>query len=308
MTHQEENKLIQKFKSAKAAYDKEYAPSADAVEKSRAQVMAYVMAHGGQSSRILSFTEKLKVNINFLRYFVPPKFVYSMAAFAVLIVSATVAMASQGALPGEAFYSAKLAVDEVKVRFTSNPAARAQVQMEIAGHRLREIQEISQTGDDYNGRLNETLSRFAKDVGEAQKNLAQAGDPAQVKAATTQIAKKAQEYSKELTATQVLLEQKAATVQQQSEQSDDLLAQAGGEGSLENLEQIGETESTVSKKPARLVEFSAFTQAQQALEAVVREDQEEAITEVVNEDDGNSEDEAEKVEEGEPLENGEVGL
>lgn len=300
-----EQELIKKLKALRNTLEGGYP---DAQEKER--VFAVLMAQIRSQSQDLhaerkGFFATFKLVMNGVPYFISSRFAYGMALFLLFAGVASAAVGSRNALPGETLYPAKLAVDEVKVRFTSNPADRAQVQMEIAGHRLREIQEISQTGDEYNGRLNEALSRFAKDVGDAQKNLAQAGDPAQVKAATTQIAKKAQKYSQELTATQALLEQKAAIAQQQA----DLLAQEQGQGDLQISEPIEKTETTASKKSARSVEFSAFAQARQALEAVSGEKQEEAeaVAEVISEDKDN-EAEAESNKEGQLLENGEVEL
>ncbi|MBI4135531.1 hypothetical protein HY477_02240 [Candidatus Uhrbacteria bacterium] len=265
-------------------------------ERMNKRVMEYVITHGSSSPKPLHYLGFF-VFLKMIQHLLSPGFVYSLAIFLALAGVASAAIESRNALPGQTLYGAKLAVDEVKVRFTSNPAARAQVQMEIAGHRLREIQEISQTGEEYNGRLNEALTRFTRDVGEAKKNLAQAGDPVQVKAVATEIAKKAEKYKQELTATQALIEQKVASSQPDRDASEEDAISSNTTGEIEEIEM----DVALSKKPVRAVEFSAFVQAQEALDSVSQDQQVEEIVEN-SEDDANAE---EKVEE---LEEGEVGL
>lgn len=130
-------------------------------------------------------------------YLVSPRLVYAVGILAVVVTGAFSALASQNAMPGDTLYGAKLAVEKAQVRLTSNPAARARVQMEFAGNRLQEAKNITKDGT-ATGKVDEALSRFAQEVGEATKTLKQASDPVQVKQATTEIAKKANEYKQEL--------------------------------------------------------------------------------------------------------------
>lgn len=246
-----------------------------------------------QSKSVQPQTLGLLAKFGIFQYLIAPRMVYAAMMFVLLFGTGAAAFSSRGALPGEALYPAKLAVEGAKVRFTSNPASRARVQMEIAGERLREVQEITKT-EEYNGRLNAALSRFAKDVGEAKKNLAQAGDPVQVKAVASEIAKKAQEYKQELTATQAFVEQKAAD----EFDHDSAITPDSGVVNNPNLGEIG---TVLSKKPVRNVEFSAFEQAQEALKAVSQD-------QLAEEDPENSEDDANVEEKVEELKNGEVGL
>lgn len=124
-------------------------------------------------------------------------------AMVVIVVSASAAVSSVNALPGETLYGAKLAVEATQARFTSNPAERAKVQMEFAGNRLRELEEVSAIKEDSTGnkeakRTEQVLRHFSQDIKRAQESLKQAGDPLQVKKAKEELAKKAREYEKKL--------------------------------------------------------------------------------------------------------------
>ncbi len=250
-------------------------PQAGVQERNWSLLLSHIQSKSAQPQ-----TLGLLAKFGIFQYLVAPRLVYSVMVIFLFLATGAAAFSSRGALPGEALYPAKLVVEGAKVRFTSNPASRARVQMEIAGERLREVQEITKT-EEYNGRLNEALTRFTRDVGEAKKNLAQAGDPAQVKAVASEIAKKAEEYKQELTATQALIEQKVA------DQLDDDSDKDEDNGVVDNADP-GASDTVLSKKPVRNVEFAAFEQAQEALKAVAQDQSAE-----------------EKAEE---LENGEVGL
>ena len=165
---------------------------ADAQTKER--IFKVVMSQIRPETRKLGFLTPFSA----FSYFVPPKFVYAMGIIAFLITSGTVASASRNALPGDTLYSAKLAVEKAQVRFTSNPARRAVIQMELAGNRLKEVQQIKEEGGVLNGRAGDALSRFTKDMTEVNGVLKQAGDPEQVKTATNEIAQKVEEYKQEL--------------------------------------------------------------------------------------------------------------
>ncbi len=189
-----DRELIGQLKAAKAQYNKQFAPSPESVERMRARVMAYVMEHGGQPARHLSLGERLKVNINFLRYITPPSFAYGMAAFVVFAVSAAGAFAARSALPGQSLYSTKIALEQTHARFVSNPSERAKVQMEFAGRRLEEVRAVTASPEQEGA----TLKRFSKEVKQAKDTLKEAADPLQVEAASAEITKKARQYQEEL--------------------------------------------------------------------------------------------------------------
>lgn len=162
----------------------------------KARVMSYVMAHGGQPAKTLSFAQKFRMNFNIAAHLVPQGFAYAMALFVLLAGSAVFAGYARQARPGQSLYGAKIALEKTHVRFVSNPANRAQVQMELAGRRLEEAQNAVSVEQEA-----KVLRQFSRDVKEARSTLKQAGDPAQVQAATRELVKKAQEYEEKLSET-----------------------------------------------------------------------------------------------------------
>src|SRR3989338_2209765 len=154
----------------------------EVAERMRARVMACVMEHGGQPSKQLSFIQKLRMNLNITARLVPQGFAYGLGLFALLFGSGAFAAYAQRALPGQPLYGAKIALEQTHARFVSNPADRARVQMEFAGRRLEEAKSVQSQEQ-----VVQAIQRFSKDV-------KQANDPVQIKAATAEIKEKAQEY------------------------------------------------------------------------------------------------------------------
>ena len=155
--------------------------------------MAFIGQNGGQPAKNLNLMERFRLN---LRYLVPTEFAYALGFLALFGLSGVFAAYAQRALPGQTLYGAKIALEQTHVRFVSNPANRAQVQMELAGRRLEEAGALeSSEGEE------KALRQFSRDIKEAQNTLKQAGDPVQVKAATRELAKKAKEYEEKLSET-----------------------------------------------------------------------------------------------------------
>ena len=189
MMDETEKDLSAQLKVAKAVYQARYAPAFDIVKKNQAQLLAYVMEHGGQSSKHLGFAQKLRMNLNITARLVPQGFAYGLAFFALLFGSGAFAAYAQRALPGQTLYGAKIALEQTHARFVSNPADRARVQMEFAGRRLEEAKSVQSQEQ-----VVQAIQRFSKDVKQAKATLKQAADPVQIKAATAEIKEKAQEY------------------------------------------------------------------------------------------------------------------
>lgn len=205
-----ERELIKQLKALKITPEAGTPTSAE-VERMHGVIMARIGGTAPQPLQKTGFAASLGFYARFIQFITPPRFAYAIGVFVLLAAAGVVAAASRGALPGDSLYGAKLALEKTQVRFVSNPADRARVQMEFAGNRLREIQTIqSQTPQgEPNGRVDEALTRFAKDVQEAAKTLKEAGDPVQVKAAATEIVQKAVQYKQELAKTKEILEDKA---------------------------------------------------------------------------------------------------
>ena len=199
MNRQEENQLTKFLQQAKASYDQKYAPSADVIEKSRARVMAYVSAHGGKPAKTLGFVDRLRFYNRFLPSLIPPQLAYGVMAIIVFMGIGLTATAAWRSFPGQSLYSTKLAIENTGARFVSNPAERAKVQMEIAGNRLEEVRQ----GTDSPEQEVRVLKHFSQSVKEAQATLKQAADPLQVEAAQQELNKKAQEYQEKLLQTKL---------------------------------------------------------------------------------------------------------
>lgn len=146
----------------------------------------------------LSFGTKLSFVQSFIQAFFPPQFAYVTAVFALMISAVAAGAMARKALPGTSFYSAKIALEYTQARLVSNPSERAKVQMDMAGRRLEELRAINEQTDEPNGRVEQTLKQFTKEVKSARQTLKQAGDPLQVEAATQELAKKARQYEEEL--------------------------------------------------------------------------------------------------------------
>lgn len=189
MTEQE---LIRQLKAAKSVYDKKFAPTQETVERIRGLLMERI----SRSEVAPIAVSRTGFIFGFLRYITPPQFAYGMALFVLLAGSAVFAGYARQARPGQSLYGAKIALEKTHVRFVSNPASRAQVQMELAGRRLEEAQNAVSVEQEA-----KVLRQFSRDVKEARSTLKQAGDPAQVQAATRELVKKATEYEEKLSET-----------------------------------------------------------------------------------------------------------
>ncbi|MBI2551949.1 hypothetical protein HYW17_01445 [Candidatus Uhrbacteria bacterium] len=201
MTHKEEKAIIKALKALKNIPEAGW-PDFDTSERMKKRVMEYVGVQGGAFPRPVYYLGFFAI-LRMAQYLFSARFVYAAGIFALFVGVASAAVGSRNALPGETLYGTKLAVDEAKVRFTSNPASRARVQMEIAGNRLRELEKVLPIAGDITGnqesqRTEEVLRHFSKDIKRAQESLKQAGDPLQVKQAKAELAKKAREYEKKL--------------------------------------------------------------------------------------------------------------
>ena len=195
-----DRELSQQLKAAKTAYNWRFAPSPETAAKIRQVVMARIAETPVTPVAI----SRIGSTAGFLRYLIPmvsPRFAYTMAAFVLMAGSVAAAGMTRKALPGDTLYSAKLAVENSQVRLASSPVDKARVQMENAGNRLSEIRAMTnENKGETNGRVQEALTRFTRDVKEAKKSVEEAGDPLNVEAAKQEFAKKAREYAEELKA------------------------------------------------------------------------------------------------------------
>lgn len=132
--------------------------------------------------------------VGLIRYFKPAQFIMPMAVFALIVAASSAFAASRTALPGQHLYGAKIAFDQTQVRFVSNPAERAKVQMEMAGRRLEEAGQVS-TSPEHTA---QALKHFSQGVKDARESLQEAGDPLQVESAAAELSKKARQYEETL--------------------------------------------------------------------------------------------------------------
>ena len=199
MTNNEYKAIIAKLKGAKSAYFSISAPTLLEKEKLRSTVMARIDRSMTERSTPDVSYPKWQVITGILRYIMPPQFVFTMAGMVLIVGLGVAAAAAQYALPGQSLYSTKLAIENTGARFVSNPAQRAKVQMEIAGHRLEEVRQ----GTDSPEQETQVLQHFSQAVKEAKQTLKQAGDPLQVEVAQQELNKKAKEYEEKLLQTKI---------------------------------------------------------------------------------------------------------
>lgn len=236
---------------------------------------------GQELPKNIGICELVKGSFAPLKYLFSPSFAYGFAILFLGMGVTVVAAAARSALPGEALYGTKLAVEKTQVRMVSNPASRARIQMEFAGNRLKEAKAITEQNVPANGRMDQTLTRFAKDVEEATKALKQAADPVQIKETGSELVKRAAQYKQELEETRAILG-KTESAHPVKELPDD--------SSVRPIDQV-----ILEKKPARQVGLAAIEHAEKALEEVEEIANKEA-------------DQEDQVEETGALEEGEVGL
>ena len=129
-----------------------------------------------------------------IRYFQPSRLAMPFAMIVLIAGTSSAFALSRTALPGQSLYGAKVAFDQTQVRFVSNPAERAKVQMEIAGRRLEEARQVSASDEN----TAKALKHFSKGVHDANESLKSAADPLQVESASAELAKKAHEYEEKL--------------------------------------------------------------------------------------------------------------
>lgn len=216
-----DKELIQQLKAAKGAYHKQFAPATEAIEKSRARLMAIIVQDGAQPARPLSFVQRFSINWG---YFVPPQLGYAMGLLVIVAGFATFSAYAHEALPGQSLYSTKIALEQTHVRFVSNPSERAKVQMEFAGRRLEEARSASPEQE------SKTLKRFSKEVKQAKNTLKEAADPLQVEAAAAELSKKAREYQEELFKSKSIKSQRNVDVAAYEEAADALKEVTGENG------------------------------------------------------------------------------
>lgn len=199
MNSKEYREIAQRLRKAKGAYLAKYGPTSEAQERSQQRVMAYIEQSVRTNSQPKFAYPRLGMMMGFLRYFMPPPVAYGTMAIVVFLGIGMAAAASLNALPGQSLYQAKIAMEQTHVRFVSNPAERAKVQMELAGRRLEEVRSSVSSPE----QEDQVLRHFSKTVKEAKATLKQAGDPLQVEAAQQELNKKAQEYEQKLLETKI---------------------------------------------------------------------------------------------------------
>jgi len=96
------------------------------------------------------------------------------AALLVLMASSAVA-ASSSALPGEALYGVKRAVERVRLSFPGGPAPKAQLHLEFADRRLAELQELlaqREAGEDVD--VGAAMKAYGQELAKAERDAEEA--------------------------------------------------------------------------------------------------------------------------------------
>ncbi|HWU21211.1 MAG TPA: DUF5667 domain-containing protein, partial [Nocardioides sp.] len=83
-----------------------------------------------------------------------------LGGFAVVAASGSMAVASQSALPGDALYPVKRAIENAHANLESSPQAKASVLLDNAATRLSEVEELSARNDADPSEISSTLQSF----------------------------------------------------------------------------------------------------------------------------------------------------
>lgn len=95
----------------------------------------------------------------------------ALAGFALVGATASVGVAAQGALPGEALYPVKRAIENAETGIATSDASRGAELLENARTRLGEVDALAATGDPEVAAVEETLDDFAAQATEASDLL-----------------------------------------------------------------------------------------------------------------------------------------
>jgi hypothetical protein len=90
--------------------------------------------------------------------------------------TATMAVAAQTSLPGEALYGVKRGIESAEVRLATDDAARGRVLLDQAGTRLTELEVLAAGDGDREQLIADTLDAFTEQAGEGVRSLLTAYD------------------------------------------------------------------------------------------------------------------------------------
>ncbi|MBI2906951.1 MAG: hypothetical protein HYX92_04780 [Chloroflexi bacterium] len=174
------------------------------------------------------------------------------ALIAALVIALTSAAgggavyASQDALPTDALYSVKTAVEIVQLALAANDEAKAQTYVDLAAKRLEEIQRASQTANA--GAVNTAADAFVQDVAGAQQHLEQAANSGR------DVSRLAARLAENLARQQQKL---AATAERAPEAARAALAKAAERAGKGLTLPGGRSAATPGARPAEVIETTA---------------------------------------------------
>jgi hypothetical protein len=90
-----------------------------------------------------------------------------LGGFAVVAATGSMAMASQGALPGDTLYPIKRAIENARTNLQSDDAARAETLLAHAEQRLREAEALSARDGDHSAEISRALQDFSEQTDQA---------------------------------------------------------------------------------------------------------------------------------------------
>ncbi|KPJ73556.1 hypothetical protein AMJ48_01235 [Parcubacteria bacterium DG_74_1] len=205
---------------------------------------------------------------------------------------------AQKSLPGEKLYSMKKVTERVQSAFVSEEELPL-VQLELTNKRLEELAQVAQENRVKN--LPSAINETRASISEANKNLAKASSPAEVKKIVDEIEEKAQTISQTLGV--AFGEEELEELKQSSDKlyAEDLISALeastlteGQEEVLSQMKQLIEEEKYSGALILFQNEFNKPPTTTETIEESLEEIQTEETVEDVEEEEGTTEEEAEE--------------
>jgi hypothetical protein len=166
--------LIKKLRDSKVAE-----PDTAWLKRNREILLSQIKAQQSQPVEVFS-KDGAKFTWQAFQLFVPLRLVYRTVAAVVLIfvlalgTSVTTVWADRS-LPGDVLYSWKLTTEKVQLTLTTDKEAKTKLNVEFAGKRIQEVQQLREQSDQPVGEqvenIKKTLESYTKNIEAASGNL-----------------------------------------------------------------------------------------------------------------------------------------
>ncbi len=176
----------------------------DFKDSSRGDILAQIRSSKEWQTSNSSNSQKL--GNNFTMVFARHAFKPLLASFLILSLisysSVVTVQAAKASLPGDTLYQVKLGIEDVQVGLVFSEEKKAELEVEFAGNRLEEVQEIillDQSKEETNQLISQAMERFNDDLGSVQDRLVKIEEEEASEETVLEISKLVNDKTNELT-------------------------------------------------------------------------------------------------------------